>query len=273
MHLKHYSEKGPIGFTRLPQGSMEQKRLRTSFLEFYLWGHVKSLVYVAPFDNEEARHHRIGMPVRLLVTTPASLNGYNCPWWEVSRSSLNDMEDIPSTYYKPTLSARTHKLNVSGHMLIWTFFIALVCGTRAQVCLHLLVTLCIDLFCSLSGKNRRKLCTLILSDPGSDDVYLELRAVCVRYYRLFYSSNFGWNKQCVRKRKQESRAFPFLRSGWHHKSQLSNPYLKCVLCTLPCHFHPQLQLSEWQICLLSSYFFILAHKTHRELLIGRAGKL
>jgi hypothetical protein len=26
----------------------------------------------------------------------------------------------------------THKLNVSGHMLIWTFFLVLVCGTRAQ---------------------------------------------------------------------------------------------------------------------------------------------
>jgi hypothetical protein len=32
------------------------------------------------------------------------------------------MEDILSTYYNCTLSAITHKLNVSGHMLIWTFF-------------------------------------------------------------------------------------------------------------------------------------------------------
>jgi hypothetical protein len=30
------------------------------------------------------------------------------------------------------LSAITDKLNVSGHMLIWTFFLVLGCGTRAQ---------------------------------------------------------------------------------------------------------------------------------------------
>jgi hypothetical protein len=30
------------------------------------------------------------------------------------------------------LSAINQKLNVSGHMLMWTFFVALVCGTGAQ---------------------------------------------------------------------------------------------------------------------------------------------
>jgi hypothetical protein len=30
------------------------------------------------------------------------------------------------------LSAVNHKLNVSGHMIIWTFVLVLVCGTRAQ---------------------------------------------------------------------------------------------------------------------------------------------
>jgi hypothetical protein len=28
-------------------------------LDFYLWGHLKSLVYAVPVDNEEALHHRI----------------------------------------------------------------------------------------------------------------------------------------------------------------------------------------------------------------------
>jgi hypothetical protein len=27
--------------------------------DFYLWGHLKPLVYAAPVDNEEALHHRI----------------------------------------------------------------------------------------------------------------------------------------------------------------------------------------------------------------------
>jgi hypothetical protein len=40
--------------------------------------------------------------------------------------------DILSTYYKCTFSAVTHKLHVSGHVLIWTFFLVSVCGTRAQ---------------------------------------------------------------------------------------------------------------------------------------------
>jgi hypothetical protein len=28
-------------------------------LEFYLWGHLKTLMYAVPLDNEEALHHRI----------------------------------------------------------------------------------------------------------------------------------------------------------------------------------------------------------------------
>jgi hypothetical protein len=35
-------------------------------------------------------------------------------------------------YYKCTLSAITHKLNVSVLMLIWTFFLFVVCGSRSQ---------------------------------------------------------------------------------------------------------------------------------------------
>jgi hypothetical protein len=50
----------------------------------------------------------------------------------VSRHALNLMEGILSTYYKCALSATTHKLNVSRHMLIWALFLVLVCGTRAQ---------------------------------------------------------------------------------------------------------------------------------------------
>jgi hypothetical protein len=53
------------------------------------------------------------------------LNGYCDPWWDVSRCALNLMKDILSTYYKYTLP-------VTGHMLIWTFLLVLVCGTRAQ---------------------------------------------------------------------------------------------------------------------------------------------
>jgi hypothetical protein len=33
------------------------------------------------------------------------------------------MENILRIYYKRTISAVTHKLNVSGHILLWTFFL------------------------------------------------------------------------------------------------------------------------------------------------------
>jgi hypothetical protein len=44
-----------------------------------------------------------------------------------------NMEDILSTYCEYILSAITHKLNVSRHMLIWSFFPVLVRGTHAQI--------------------------------------------------------------------------------------------------------------------------------------------
>jgi hypothetical protein len=70
-------------------------------LDFYLWGHLKSLVHACR---------------TIRITTPASLSG-----WNVSRRPLNLMENIWSTCYKYTLSAITHKFNVPWRMLIRTF--------------------------------------------------------------------------------------------------------------------------------------------------------
>jgi hypothetical protein len=49
--------------------------------------------------------------------------------------------DILSTCYKCTTLAINHKLNVSGHMSIRTFFLGLVCGTHAKR-LYVSVPLC-----------------------------------------------------------------------------------------------------------------------------------
>jgi hypothetical protein len=49
----------------------------------------------------------------------------------VLRCALNLIEDILNTY-KYTLLTITLKLNVSCHMLIWTFFLVLICGTHTQ---------------------------------------------------------------------------------------------------------------------------------------------
>jgi hypothetical protein len=72
------------------------------------------------------------MRSRLSATVPASRNGCGGPLWEVSRYALNLIEDIFVSCYKCILSAISHKLNASGQMLIWTFCLVLVCGTRAQ---------------------------------------------------------------------------------------------------------------------------------------------
>jgi hypothetical protein len=44
-------------------------------LGFYLWRHLKSLVYEAPVDNEGDFTIALFMSVGLSETTPASLNG------------------------------------------------------------------------------------------------------------------------------------------------------------------------------------------------------
>jgi hypothetical protein len=92
--------------------------------EFVLWRHLKTFVYAA-LVHKETLHHHTGDACQ---TTPASLNGCNSPWWDMSRHALNLREDILSPYYKCFLLAITHKLSVSGHILISTFF-GLVCGT------------------------------------------------------------------------------------------------------------------------------------------------
>jgi hypothetical protein len=90
-------------------------------------------VYAAPVDNEEALHRRIVDACQTIGNYPGI---FERMWRSMMRSTsefaLNLIEDILSTHYKSTLSAVTHKLNVSGHMLIRTLFLALVFGIRAQ---------------------------------------------------------------------------------------------------------------------------------------------
>jgi hypothetical protein len=66
--------------------------------------------------------------VGLSTSTTEPLNECCGMHW-ISRKTL-------STYFKCTLSAITHRWSVSRHKLIWTFFLILVCGTQAQICLY-----------------------------------------------------------------------------------------------------------------------------------------
>jgi hypothetical protein len=96
-------------------------------------GTPKTLVYSAPVDNEEALHRRIVDACQTIGNYPEIFERMRRSMMRsASGLALNLMEDILSTFYKSTLSAVTHKLNVSGHMLTQTLFLALVFGIRAQ---------------------------------------------------------------------------------------------------------------------------------------------
>jgi hypothetical protein len=87
-------------------------------------------VYAAPVDNKEA--HRAVDACQTIRNYPGIFEG-------IRRSAMRRVEACTeshgghlSPYCNCTVSAITHKLNVSGHVLIWTFFPVMVCGTRAQ---------------------------------------------------------------------------------------------------------------------------------------------
>jgi hypothetical protein len=82
--------------------------------------------------------------------------------------ALNLMEDILSTYYKCTLLAITHKLNASGHMLIWTFFLFWYVELVPRMCPHLSVTPCISYFSQLTS-----------SDPTGETCGTKGRPLCI----------------------------------------------------------------------------------------------
>jgi hypothetical protein len=98
-------------------------------LDFYLWGLLKARVYADPISNEGELHHRIVDTRQTIGKFPGIFERMR---QSMSRYAWNRVEDIMSTYYKRTLSAIIHKLNVSGHVLIWTIFLALVFGTHTQ---------------------------------------------------------------------------------------------------------------------------------------------
>lgn len=88
------------------------------------------------------------MPLELLATAPAFLDGCGDPWWEVSRRMVTIMEDVLSAYCQCTLSAITHEWNTSRRMLICARFLAPECRTRApnlqglsgEHCLYVYIT-------------------------------------------------------------------------------------------------------------------------------------
>jgi hypothetical protein len=68
-----------------------------NLLDFYLWGHLNTLVYTAPVDNEDNSVGSVNV-CQTIHICPGILNGCDGPWRDLSRHALNLMEDILSTY-------------------------------------------------------------------------------------------------------------------------------------------------------------------------------
>jgi hypothetical protein len=97
-----------------------------------LWGHLQLLCMQLVLTTEKHFTIALWMSVNIIRNFPGIFERGDGPLWDASWRAPNLTEVILSTYYKCTLSAITHKLNVSGHMLMCIFFLVLVCGTRVQ---------------------------------------------------------------------------------------------------------------------------------------------
>jgi hypothetical protein len=89
-------------------------------------------VYAAPVDNEGALHHRI-------VDAFQTIRNYPGIFARMGQSVMRRVEaciESSGGHFERILSTITHKLNVSGHVLTWIFFLVL-----PKVCQHLSVTL------------------------------------------------------------------------------------------------------------------------------------
>jgi hypothetical protein len=53
----------------------DQQRVNMNPLDFYLWGHLKTLVYLGLIENEETLHQRYLMSVKPFITAPALTKG------------------------------------------------------------------------------------------------------------------------------------------------------------------------------------------------------
>jgi len=64
--------------------STDQQRVDMSPFDFYLWGHLETLVYSGPVENEETLHQQYLMSVKPLATAPAltkstTVHDHKCP--------------------------------------------------------------------------------------------------------------------------------------------------------------------------------------------------
>jgi hypothetical protein len=90
-----------------PRSTLRSPRSKPGLnpLDIYLWGHLNTLVYAAPGDNEETLHPYTVESCQTIGNYPSVFGRIPGPYSDVSRRALNLTEDILSTYYKCTLSS------------------------------------------------------------------------------------------------------------------------------------------------------------------------
>jgi hypothetical protein len=113
-------------------------------LDFYLWGQLKPLCIQLLLPTNWHFTITLWMCVTLSAISPASLNGFTSPQWDVSRSALNFMENILSIHSKCTLSAVAQYWVIPNTCWYRHFFFFWLWGTHAQSLLHLSLTPCIN---------------------------------------------------------------------------------------------------------------------------------
>lgn len=85
--------------------------------DFFLLGHIGTLVYAAPIHNGEALHH--------LIVDVCQTRNYPATFERIQHAVMGRVEVcIEGEYFKYfvkcTLSGVTQKLNISEQMLMWT---------------------------------------------------------------------------------------------------------------------------------------------------------
>jgi hypothetical protein len=80
-------------------------------LDFYMWKHLKFLVYAAPIDNKEALHNRIVEACQTIRNFPGIFERMRWSMMKRVEACIESHSAHVEHLLKCTLSALTHKLN------------------------------------------------------------------------------------------------------------------------------------------------------------------
>jgi hypothetical protein len=75
-----------------------QEHIDLNPLDFYLCGHLNTIMYSPPIENKEALHQWIFAPVKPFATAPGPLKWCDSPWSDVSMCALIKAEGILSNW-------------------------------------------------------------------------------------------------------------------------------------------------------------------------------